>query len=162
MDLDLSEETVSLQICVNVVPGDEAAGRVPDPKVRTELLFQQAQEAKRQAADAIARGDHDDALQTLAAAGESLAGVDDTERAVLLDVAAEVSTGSAAARRSAAGWITTSRAGSAEGTCESVRTWPAGATHLAWGDTTMNICAGSWPRATGATQSTCVAGGTSS
>ncbi|MEA2247467.1 MAG: Ca-activated chloride channel, partial [Solirubrobacteraceae bacterium] len=73
MDLDLSEETVSLQICVNVVPGDEAAGRVPDPKVRTELLFQQAQEAKRQAADAIARGDHDDALQTLAAAGESLA-----------------------------------------------------------------------------------------
>ncbi|MEA2284816.1 MAG: Ca-activated chloride channel [Solirubrobacteraceae bacterium] len=99
---DLSEETVTLPISVNVVPGDEAAGRVADPKVRTELLFQQAQEAKRQAADAIARGDHDEALQTLAAASDSLAGVDDSERAVLLDLAAEVSTGSAdrAAKRS--------------------------------------------------------------
>jgi Ca-activated chloride channel homolog len=93
---ELSEETVTLPISVNVVPGDEAAGRVPDPKVRTEVLFQQAQEAKHQAADAIARGDHADALQTLAAAGDSLAGLDEAERSVVLDLAAEIAAGSPA------------------------------------------------------------------
>jgi Ca-activated chloride channel family protein len=99
---DLSEQTVTLPVSVNVVPGDEAAGRAPDPKVRTELLFQQAQEAKRRAADAIARGDEGVALQMLADAGESLAGVDDAERGVLLDLAADITAGAAprAAKRS--------------------------------------------------------------
>jgi Ca-activated chloride channel family protein len=99
---DLSEQTVTLPVSVNVVPGDEAAGRAPDPKVRTELLFQQAQEAKRRAADAIARGDEGVALQMLADAGESLAGVDDAERGVLLDLAADITAGGAprAAKRS--------------------------------------------------------------
>jgi Ca-activated chloride channel family protein len=99
---DLSEQTITLPINVNVVPGDEAAGRVPDPKVRTELLFQRAQEAKRAAADAIARGDEGHALAMLDAAGASLTGVDDAERRVLLDLAAEVRAGGAtrAAKRS--------------------------------------------------------------
>jgi Ca-activated chloride channel family protein len=98
----LSEQIVTLPVSVNVVPGDEAAGRVPDPKVRTELLFQQAQEAKRRAADAIARGDEGVALQMLADAGQSLAGVDDAERGVLLDLAADITAGAAprAAKRS--------------------------------------------------------------
>jgi Ca-activated chloride channel homolog len=93
---DLAEQTVTLPVSVNVVPGDQAAGRVPDPKVRTELLFQQAQEAKRRAADAIARGDERLALVTLDAAGAALADVDPAERAVLVDLADEVRAGGAA------------------------------------------------------------------
>lgn len=53
----LQEQTVTLPVHVNVVPGDEAAGRIPDPKVRTELVFQQAQSTKRRAADALRDGD---------------------------------------------------------------------------------------------------------
>ncbi|NYG54962.1 vWA domain-containing protein [Nocardioides perillae] len=55
----LVEHTVSLPISVNVVPGDEAAQRVPDPTVRSEVLFQEAQEAKRKASEAFERGDLD-------------------------------------------------------------------------------------------------------
>src|SRR4051812_21413586 len=93
---DLSEQTVTLPISVHVVPGDEAAGRVPDPTVRTELLFQQAQEAKRRAADALAHGDERGALATLDAAGAALADADPAEHAVLLDLAAEVRAGDTA------------------------------------------------------------------
>jgi len=93
---DVAEETVILPVSVNVVPGDEAAGRVPDPTVRTELLFQQAQDAKRRAADAVARGEQRRALEMLDAAGASLAGVDEAERAVLVDLAGEIRTGDAA------------------------------------------------------------------
>ena len=71
---ELSEQTVTLPISVNVVPGDQAAGRIADPRVRTELLFQQAQDAKRRAADAIARGDHREAMAVLGEAGDRLAG----------------------------------------------------------------------------------------
>src|SRR3954447_14947784 len=92
----LFEQTITLPINVNVVPGDEAAGRVSDPKVRTERLFQEAQEAKRRAADAIARGAEGDARAMLSDAGATLAGIDDDERAVLLDLAAEIRAGSAA------------------------------------------------------------------
>ena len=93
---ELSEQTVTLPVSVNVVPGDQAAGRVPNPKVRTELLFQQAQEAKRRAADAIDRGDDRAAYDLLARAGASLEGVDDAERAVMMDLASDVGAGSAA------------------------------------------------------------------
>jgi Ca-activated chloride channel family protein len=54
---DLVEETITVPLHVNVVPGDEAAGRVPHPKVHGEMLFQRAQEAKRQAAEALSQGD---------------------------------------------------------------------------------------------------------
>jgi Ca-activated chloride channel homolog len=42
---------------VNVVPGDQAAGRVKDPEVETELSFQRAQRSKREATDALQDGD---------------------------------------------------------------------------------------------------------
>ncbi len=55
----LVEHTVTLPISVNVVPGDEAAKRVPDPTVRSEVLFQEAQESKKRASEAFERGDLD-------------------------------------------------------------------------------------------------------
>ena len=45
-----------LPINVNVVPGDEAAGRVAHPTVHSEVLFQEAQEVKRQASEAFEHG----------------------------------------------------------------------------------------------------------
>lgn len=56
----LVEQAVSLPITVNVVPGDEAAGRVPHPTVRSELLFQEAQAVKRQASEAFERGEFEE------------------------------------------------------------------------------------------------------
>ncbi len=70
---EFTEETVTLPLHVNVVPGDQAAGRVRDAKVQSELLFQQAQDAKRRAADALNRGDATSALAAYGAAGEALA-----------------------------------------------------------------------------------------
>ena len=48
-----TEHTVGVPVHVNVVPGDQAAGRIPDPTVRSELSYQQAQDAKRKASDAL-------------------------------------------------------------------------------------------------------------
>ena len=53
----LIEHTASLPINVNVVPGDEAAGRVAHPTVHSEALFQEAQEVKRRASEAFEVGD---------------------------------------------------------------------------------------------------------
>jgi Ca-activated chloride channel family protein len=53
----LDAHTVTVPLSVNVVPGDEAAGRVPNAVVTTEVAFQQAQEAKRRASEALRRGD---------------------------------------------------------------------------------------------------------
>ncbi|KAF0969868.1 hypothetical protein BPODLACK_01557 [Gordonia sp. YY1] len=55
----LTEHTVSLPISVNVVPGDEASGRVPDPKVESERLYQEGQAAKLRASEAFEAGDLD-------------------------------------------------------------------------------------------------------
>jgi Ca-activated chloride channel family protein len=52
----LVEQVVSLPITVNVVPGDEAAGRVAHPTVESEVLFQEAQDVKRQASEAFEDG----------------------------------------------------------------------------------------------------------
>jgi Ca-activated chloride channel family protein len=40
-----------------VLPGDQAAGRVPDPLVRTELVYQRVQQAKRRASGHLSAGD---------------------------------------------------------------------------------------------------------
>ena len=48
---------MTVPLHVNVVPGDEAAGRIPNPTVRTEFAFQQAQRAKREASSALSAGD---------------------------------------------------------------------------------------------------------
>lgn len=54
----MESKSVEIPVHVNVVPGDQAAYRVPDPQVITELTFQRAQRDKREASDALARGDH--------------------------------------------------------------------------------------------------------
>ena len=48
----LEQQTITLPLQMNVVPGDQAAGRIPDPVVRTEAAFQRAQQAKREASSA--------------------------------------------------------------------------------------------------------------
>ncbi|MBA3265065.1 MAG: VWA domain-containing protein [Nocardioidaceae bacterium] len=53
----LVEQVVTLPVQVNVVPGDQAGGRVADPTVQTEVLFQEAQQAKKLASEALERGD---------------------------------------------------------------------------------------------------------
>ena len=68
----LDSHTVTIPIHVNVVPGDQAAGRIPNATVRTELAFQSAQRAKRQAADALRRGDVDAASRAYDDAGQTL------------------------------------------------------------------------------------------
>jgi Ca-activated chloride channel family protein len=89
---DLVEQTVTIPVHVNVVPGDQAAGRIPDPKVHSELLFQRAQEAKRRAADALARGDVDAARAEYQSAAAVLAAgpADDAELAREAEILAEL------------------------------------------------------------------------
>ncbi len=65
----LVEQVVTLPVQVNVVPGDEAAGRVVDPTVRSEVLFQEAQQAKRRASEALERGDREASVSLFEEAG---------------------------------------------------------------------------------------------
>ena len=78
----LIEHTATLPIHVNVVPGDEAAGRVPHPTVQSEVLFQEAQDAKRQASEAFERGDLE--------VGKRLLGETKARLSLSLDVAPEL------------------------------------------------------------------------
>ena len=64
----LEQQTITVPLHVNVVPGDQAAGRIPDPVVRTEVAFQQAQQAKRKASTALSAGDTSSAQSSLQAA----------------------------------------------------------------------------------------------
>jgi Ca-activated chloride channel homolog len=68
----LKTHTVSVPVHVNVVPGDEAAGRIANATVQTELAFQEAQSAKRQAAQALRDGDVDGAAAAYASASDML------------------------------------------------------------------------------------------
>ncbi|MBK6763041.1 MAG: VWA domain-containing protein [Micrococcales bacterium] len=54
---DLQAHTVTIPVSVNVVPGDVAKGRVPDPVVQREKLLLGAQSAKRSSEQALRRGD---------------------------------------------------------------------------------------------------------
>jgi Ca-activated chloride channel family protein len=69
----LKQHTVSVPLQVNVVPGDQAAGRVPDPVVRTELVYLRAQQAKRRASSHLTAGDRDAALKEIRAAQDAVA-----------------------------------------------------------------------------------------
>ncbi|QBI54449.1 ADP-ribosylglycohydrolase family protein [Streptomonospora litoralis] len=69
----LSTCTATLPVSVNVVPGDAAAGRVPAPAVETERAFQHVQTAKRQASEALRRGEREQASRGLAEARRRLA-----------------------------------------------------------------------------------------
>lgn len=53
----LVEQSVRVPIAVNVVPGDVAAGRVADPVVHSERLYQEAQQSKKRASEAFESGD---------------------------------------------------------------------------------------------------------
>ena len=61
----LVSHTATLPVTVNVVPGDTAAGRVPDPVVRSELAYQRTQQAKRRASRHLTAGDAGAALHEL-------------------------------------------------------------------------------------------------
>lgn len=77
----LIEHVVSLPVSVNVVPGDEAAGRIAHPSVQSEVLFQEAQDVKRQASEAFERGQFDE--------GQRLIGETKTRLTQSLQVAPE-------------------------------------------------------------------------
>jgi Ca-activated chloride channel family protein len=69
---DLVQHTTALPVMVNVVPGDQAAGRIPDPKVRSEELFQNTQKAKRESSRLMSEGRTREASAMLFDAGQSL------------------------------------------------------------------------------------------
>ncbi len=54
---DLVQHTATMPVHVNVVPGDQAAGRIADPDVVSEALFQQTQRQKKEAGRLLSRGD---------------------------------------------------------------------------------------------------------
>jgi len=62
----LTEHTVTLPISVNVVPGDEAAGRVSNRRVHSEKLYQEGQQHKLKASRAYESGDIDGGTTHLA------------------------------------------------------------------------------------------------
>ena len=68
----LVQHSVTVPVHVNVVPGDQAAGRIPDPTVRTELAFLRTQHAKRAAADRMSSGDASGGIAAMRAAGSML------------------------------------------------------------------------------------------
>ena len=69
---DLLEQVVTIPIVVNVVPGDQAAGRIVDATVHTEVVFQEAQQSKRLASEALERGEREIAKRHLDEAAGSL------------------------------------------------------------------------------------------
>ena len=54
---ELVQQTITWPLAVNVVPGDEASGRIPDPTVVTARLLAETTEAKRQATEALGLDD---------------------------------------------------------------------------------------------------------
>jgi len=63
---DLEVHTVDLPVSINVVPGDEARGRIPDPRVSVAKLLLDADEAKRLASERLRAGDTEAARSALA------------------------------------------------------------------------------------------------
>jgi len=98
---EFAEQTVTIPVHVNVVPGDQAAGRIPDPRVHTELVFQQVQRAKREAGDALRAGDIETANKVLGSAAMSASAAQacapsaewDAELGVLRDMHARAAAG---------------------------------------------------------------------
>lgn len=76
----LVQQSVTQEVHVNVLPGDQAAGRIPDPVVREQLLLQQTQRAKKEAADRLRAGDAEGARGTLAGAYDAIASAPATTR----------------------------------------------------------------------------------
>ena len=73
--LDLAQRqeiSVTMPVNINVVPGDVAAGRVPDPIVRAERLILEAQSAKSEAVDELRNGKIKEASTRLKGTAASL------------------------------------------------------------------------------------------
>lgn len=89
---DLAVHTVTLPVSVNVVPGDEARGRVPDARVSVARLLLEADDAKRVASERLRAGDERAARSSLTEAiaqvrgGREVAG-SDPELAERIDAA---------------------------------------------------------------------------
>lgn len=62
---DLAEHRITLPVSVNVVPGDQARGRVPNPVVQVEQLLADVDEAKKTAAEQLRSYDDEAARKTL-------------------------------------------------------------------------------------------------
>jgi len=71
---DMVQHTETMPIHVNVVPGDQAAGRIRDPEVRSEALFQESQKAKRQSSRLLSQGRVQEASAMLRQTSDWLAG----------------------------------------------------------------------------------------
>ncbi len=69
---DLQQHNVTIPISVNVVPGDQAAGRIPDPRVQVEELLVDVDAAKRGVSTSLRDGDTGTARRTLGDAITSL------------------------------------------------------------------------------------------
>lgn len=61
----LESQVITWPMAVNVVPGDEASGRVADPTVTTARLLAEASRAKKDAAERLREGDPDAAVGLL-------------------------------------------------------------------------------------------------
>lgn len=106
----LVQHTVTVPVHVNVVPGDQAAGRVPDPVVRTELVYLRAQQAKRRASNLLTNGESDAALKEIRQAQREIAQAQvGAPEALAADLADEAATLSYLARETETG--SASRAG---------------------------------------------------
>jgi Ca-activated chloride channel family protein len=79
MAATMSTKKVTIPVSVNVVPGDQAAGRTANPVVVTERVFQQAQRDKQAATDKLRAGDAPAAAQMYASAAQALAGFTDAD-----------------------------------------------------------------------------------
>lgn len=84
----LLQHTVTLPVAVNVLPGDEAAGRVRRPEVEKERLLLEVQRAKKVSEEHLRRGDVQGARASLAGASADLMAAPFAGDA---DVAAELS-----------------------------------------------------------------------
>ena len=83
---DLAEHRVTLPVVVNVVPGDEARGVLPNPVVEVERLIIEVDETKKAAAEALRNLDPSTAKDAIAEAVEMVS----TKRAEAAELAPEV------------------------------------------------------------------------
>lgn len=68
----VTSHTATAPITVNVVPGDQAAGRIANPVVTSERAYQEAQEAKRRAGEALRANDAAEAARLYGEAGGAM------------------------------------------------------------------------------------------
>lgn len=103
----LKQHTVTVPLHVNVVPGDQAAGRIPDPVVRTELIYQRVQQAKRRVSGRLTAGDSDAALADIRALQDVVAGARsvDLPESLAADLAEEAKALEYLARQTESGMI---------------------------------------------------------